>query len=125
MAVAATTKRFLKDYPEALIEGSGAVFVGAGVSMGAGYPSWASLLTEVGEELGVKSGGGHWADLSVRAGNCRAAVPGDPVGCQSGDCFLYRRGNGSLGVRYRAYEECTSAELEDYSLGGQGSSGEH
>lgn len=39
MVVAAMTKRFLKDYPEALIGGGGAVFVGAGVSMGAGYPS--------------------------------------------------------------------------------------
>lgn len=63
--VAATTKRFLKDYPEALIGGAGAVFVGAGVSMGAGYPSWASLLTEVGEELGVKSGELH--DLAALA----------------------------------------------------------
>jgi hypothetical protein len=63
--VAATTKRFLKDYPEALIGGGGAVFVGAGVSMGAGYPSWASLLTEVGEELGVKAGELH--DLAALA----------------------------------------------------------
>ncbi|WP_240655039.1 SIR2 family protein [Croceicoccus ponticola] len=63
--VAATTKRFLKDYPEALIGGGGAVFVGAGVSMGAGYPSWASLLTEVGEELGVQSGELH--DLAALA----------------------------------------------------------
>lgn len=63
--VAATTKRFLKDYPEALIGGFGAVFVGAGVSMGAGYPSWASLLTEVGEELGVQSGELH--DLAALA----------------------------------------------------------
>ncbi|MCA8430556.1 SIR2 family protein [Burkholderia seminalis] len=65
MMVAATTKRFLKDYTEALIGGGGAVFVGAGVSMGAGYPSWASLLTEVGEELGVKSGELH--DLAALA----------------------------------------------------------
>jgi len=63
--VAATTKRFLKDYSEALIGGNGAVFVGAGVSMGAGYPSWASLLTEVGEELGVKSAELH--DLAALA----------------------------------------------------------
>ncbi len=62
---AATTKRFLKDYPEALIGGFGGVFVGAGVSMGAGYPSWSSLLTEVGEELGVKSGELH--DLAALA----------------------------------------------------------
>lgn len=62
---AATTKRFLKDYPEALIAGVGAVFVGAGVSMAAGYPSWASLLTEVGEELGVNSGELH--DLAALA----------------------------------------------------------
>jgi hypothetical protein len=63
--VAATTKRFLKDYPEALIGEFGAVFVGAGVSMGAGYPSRASLLTEVGEELGVQSGELH--DLAALA----------------------------------------------------------
>ncbi|CAH1685947.1 conserved hypothetical protein [Chelatococcus asaccharovorans] len=63
--VAATTKRFLKDYPEALIGGCGAVFVGAGVSMGAGYPSWATLLKDVGEELGVKPGELH--DLAALA----------------------------------------------------------
>lgn len=63
--VAATMKRFLKDYTEALIGGGGAIFVGAGVSMGAGYPSWASLLTEVGEELGIKSGELH--DLAALA----------------------------------------------------------
>lgn len=62
---AATTKRFLQDYPEALIGGVGAVFVGAGVSMGAGYPSWAKLLAEVGEELGVHSGDLH--DLAALA----------------------------------------------------------
>ncbi len=65
MVVPATTKRFLKDYAEALIDGGAAVFVGAGVSMGAGYPSWAKLLTEVGEELGVKSGELH--DLAALA----------------------------------------------------------
>lgn len=65
MAVAATRKRFLKDYPDALIGGSGAVFVGAGVSMGAGYPSWATLLTDVGDELGVKSAELH--DLAALA----------------------------------------------------------
>jgi len=65
MVVAATKKRFLKDYPEALVGGAGAVFIGAGVSMGAGYPSWAALLTEVGDELGVKSGELH--DLAALA----------------------------------------------------------
>lgn len=63
--VSATTKRFLKDYPEALVGGVGAVFVGAGVSMGAGYPSWAKLLAEVGEELGVQSADLH--DLAALA----------------------------------------------------------
>lgn len=47
--------RFLKEFPTALHEGVGSVFVGAGVSMAAGYPSWADLLEEIGEELGVKS----------------------------------------------------------------------
>lgn len=44
---------FLKNFPEALLNESGAVFIGAGVSMGAGYPSWATLLEEIGDELGV------------------------------------------------------------------------
>ena len=57
--------RFLKEYPEALREDAGAVFVGAGVSMGAGYPSWASLLKEIGEELGVVSSDVH--DLAALA----------------------------------------------------------
>jgi hypothetical protein len=47
--------RFLKDFPSALADGNGAVFIGAGVSMSAGYPSWSRLLRDIGEELGVKS----------------------------------------------------------------------
>lgn len=54
MTKAAMT-RFLKEYPEALSDGVGAVFVGAGVSMAAGYPSWSALLREIGDELGVGS----------------------------------------------------------------------
>lgn len=52
---AAAVNRFLKEFPEALSEGVGAVFVGAGVSMAAGYPSWSELLQEIGEELGIGS----------------------------------------------------------------------
>lgn len=47
--------RFLKDYPAALADENGTIFIGAGVSMAAGYPSWARLLQEIGEELGVRS----------------------------------------------------------------------
>ena len=47
--------RFIKEYPDALNDGVGAIFIGAGVSMGAGYPSWSTLLKEIGEELGVTS----------------------------------------------------------------------
>lgn len=49
-------KRFLKEYPVALLDDVGACFIGAGVSVGAGYPSWRELLREIGEELGVDSG---------------------------------------------------------------------
>lgn len=45
--------RFLKEFPDALVNEAGAVFIGAGVSMGAGYPSWADLLKDIGEDLGV------------------------------------------------------------------------
>lgn len=63
--VAAGTKRFLKEYPEALHEGAGAVFVGAGVSMAAGYPSWSDLLCDIGDELGIRSSDIH--DLAALA----------------------------------------------------------
>lgn len=57
--------RFLKEFPDALVNEAGAVFIGAGVSMGAGYPSWAELLKEIGEELGVGSSDVH--DLAALA----------------------------------------------------------
>jgi hypothetical protein len=45
--------RFLSEFPRALRDGAGAMFVGAGVSMSAGYPSWRGLLKEIGEELEI------------------------------------------------------------------------
>jgi hypothetical protein len=64
--MAATTKtRFLKEFPKSLGDDAGAVFVGAGVSVGAGYPSWQALLKEIGEELGVSSSDVH--DLAALA----------------------------------------------------------
>lgn len=60
-----TRARLLKEYPEALYDERGAVFVGAGVSMSAGYPSWATLLKEIGDELGVSSNDIH--DLAALA----------------------------------------------------------
>jgi hypothetical protein len=50
-----TRDLLLKEFPESLAEETAAIFVGAGVSMGAGYPSWKDLLRDIGEELGVSS----------------------------------------------------------------------
>jgi hypothetical protein len=50
-----TRELFLKEFPESLAEETAAIFVGAGVSIGAGYPSWKHLLHDIGEELGVSS----------------------------------------------------------------------
>jgi len=47
---------FLKEYPAALADETAAIFVGAGVSMAAGYPSWKGLLHDIGQELGLDSG---------------------------------------------------------------------
>lgn len=47
--------RFLTEFPAALDDDAGALFVGAGVSQAAGYPSWNGLLHDIGEELGVSS----------------------------------------------------------------------
>lgn len=48
-------KRFLSDYAAALGDDQAALFVGAGVSQAAGYPSWRDLLADIGEELSVRS----------------------------------------------------------------------
>ena len=48
--------RFLREFPRAVADDAAAVFVGAGVSVGAGYPSWKELLHDIGAELGVNSG---------------------------------------------------------------------
>ena len=61
----AAMKRFLEEYPNALNDGTGAIFIGAGVSMAAGYPSWSELLGDIGEELGVSSKNVH--DLAALA----------------------------------------------------------
>lgn len=57
--------RFLAEFSKAVSDGAAAVFVGAGVSVGAGYPSWKELLEDIGEELGVKSNDVH--DLAALA----------------------------------------------------------
>ncbi len=43
--------RFVEEWSAKLARGAATVFVGAGTSMGAGYPSWRSLLKKIGEEL--------------------------------------------------------------------------
>lgn len=60
-----TTERFLKEYSEAIRDGDAALFVGAGISISAGYPSWIGLLKEIGDELGVASKDVH--DLAALA----------------------------------------------------------
>ncbi|MCU0475405.1 MAG: SIR2 family protein [Anaerolineae bacterium] len=44
---------FYKAYTEALTDGRAALFVGAGVSSGAGLPTWPRLLREVAQDLGL------------------------------------------------------------------------
>lgn len=57
--------RFLTEFPKAIADDAAAVFIGAGVSIGAGYPSWKELLQEIGIELGVDPGDIH--DLAALA----------------------------------------------------------
>ena len=56
---------FLSEYPKAIVDDTAAIFVGAGVSMGAGYPSWKDLLKDIGDELGVQTSDVH--DLAALA----------------------------------------------------------
>ncbi|MEO6779653.1 MAG: SIR2 family protein, partial [Bradyrhizobium sp.] len=54
--VKSTRDIFLEEFPAALCDETATVFIGAGVSIAAGYPSWKKLLQEIGAELGVDSG---------------------------------------------------------------------
>jgi hypothetical protein len=46
-------KKFIKEYSEALKRGTASVFLGAGVSTDAKYPSWKVLLKDIAEELDI------------------------------------------------------------------------
>jgi len=58
-------RRFLAEFPKSVADDAAAIFVGAGVSMGAGYPSWKALLKDIGADLGVNSD--DVSDLSALA----------------------------------------------------------
>ena len=57
--------RFLRGFPEALLDGTAAIFLGAGTSMAAGYPSWEELLEDIADELGLAGAKLH--DLAALA----------------------------------------------------------
>ncbi|MFD4840965.1 SIR2 family protein [Achromobacter sp. NPDC058515] len=46
-------RTFVHRYAEKLLEGTASAFIGAGISMAAGYPSWKGLLAEIADELDV------------------------------------------------------------------------
>jgi SLOG family protein/SIR2-like protein len=52
-AVMSPMKNFLKQFTRDLQNGDCAIFVGAGLSVGAGLPTWKSLLKDSAEELGL------------------------------------------------------------------------
>ena len=56
---------FVKRWAAALESHSGSVFVGAGLSISAGYPDWRRLLRDIAQELGLDISGEH--DLAAVA----------------------------------------------------------
>ena len=46
-------ENFISDYVKDLNEGTAAIFVGAGLSKGAGFVNWSELLSEIADELGL------------------------------------------------------------------------
>ncbi|MDS0133604.1 MULTISPECIES: SIR2 family protein [unclassified Amycolatopsis] len=59
-----TERDMLTQYGEAVFSGNAALFVGAGLSMGAGYPSWNSLLEDVRTKVRVPE---DFSDLPLLA----------------------------------------------------------
>ncbi len=58
-------RTFVEEWSQALEIGSGAVFVGAGLSQRAGYPGWRELLRDIARELGLDASSEH--DLAAVA----------------------------------------------------------
>jgi hypothetical protein len=71
-------ERFLTEFPKAVADDAAVVFVGAGVSVGAGYPSWKDLLHDIGDELGVNSSDvfdlAALAQWSIRKGSGKTRI---------------------------------------------------
>jgi hypothetical protein len=55
-------KDFIDVYAKSLLQGTAGLFIGAGLSMRANYPSWRDLLRDMAEEIGLDVD--HEADLS-------------------------------------------------------------
>ncbi|BCM94155.1 hypothetical protein IAD21_06058 [Abditibacteriota bacterium] len=54
MAIKSEFKTFLTEYSKALDDRDAGIFVGAGLSMPAGFKSWPELLRDVAEDIGLK-----------------------------------------------------------------------
>lgn len=71
-------ERFIADYTEALLDGTAAVFVGAGISAAAGYPDWKQLLRDIGDELELEvddvSDLAALAQWSIQTGGSRSRI---------------------------------------------------
>src|SRR4051812_13735495 len=46
-------KEFVRQFAEYILKGRASVFIGAGLSMAAGYPSWRELLRDIATEIGL------------------------------------------------------------------------
>lgn len=82
-------RRFLEQFPKAIADDSAALFIGAGVSMGAGYPSWKKLLKDIGTDLGVSSDDvgdlsalAQWGISKARSRNRVLQIIRDEVGVE-------------------------------------------
>jgi hypothetical protein len=53
LAITMRPRDFVRAYAEFLEQGSAGLFIGAGLSMQAGYPSWLDLVRDMAEEIGL------------------------------------------------------------------------
>ena len=106
MPITRTRARFISEYAGYLQQGTGGLFLGAGLSTSAGYPTWRDLVSEMAEELELDAD--NEPDLASSPPQARdSAVPAGSASAQGpeGRVRAGRQDHNRRGQRRASFHE--------------------